>query len=57
MYQLGGTVLAPVVAGVAAAKTTTLAFTGFAFGLYLAVAVGLLVMGFVLRRLAMARAH
>lgn len=52
----GPAVLAPAVAGVAAAKTGTLAFTGFAFGLYLAIAVGLIVVGLILRRLAMAKA-
>ena len=46
----GGTVVAPAVLG------TSLALTGFAFGAYVALAFMLIVIGVLLRRVAMAKA-
>ena len=55
MYRIGGEVLAPAVLGTTVARTGTLAATGFAFGLYLAVAFSLIVVGIALRWAAATR--
>lgn len=45
------------VATAAAAQTGTLAFTGFAFGLYLLVGFVLIISGLIVRHLAVAGSH
>ena len=45
------------VATAAAAQTGTLAFTGFAFGLYLLIGFVLIISGLIVRHLAVAGSH
>jgi hypothetical protein len=57
MYQTSGEVLAPAVVGATTATTGALAMTGFAFGLYIALALVLIVAGVLLRWAATAKAQ
>ena len=56
MYRAAPEVLGVTMVGGAAGQAAGLAATGFAFGLYLVVALALILVGIILRRTAMARA-